>query len=80
MVITFFFVSISIIHYDRPAKALEAIKERKARLDLALTDVYMPLFYSQKPRLKHMNNNMSKRHEQLCLQDKAQHTFSTHHL
>ena len=80
MVITFFFVPISVIHYDRPAEALEAIKERKARLDLALTDVYMPLFYSQKPRLKHMNNNMSKRHEQLCLQDKAQHTFSTHHL
>ena len=80
MVMTFFFVSISIIHYDRPTEALEAIQERKARLDLVLTDVYKPLFYSKKPRLKHINNNMTKRHEQLRLQDKAQHTFSTHHL
>ena len=44
MVMTFFFVSISIIHYDRPTEALEAIQERKARLDLVLTDVYKPLF------------------------------------
>ena len=42
MVMTFFFVSLSVIHYDKPTEALEAIQERKARLDLVLTDVYMP--------------------------------------
>jgi YesN/AraC family two-component response regulator len=42
MVMTFFFVSLLVLHYEKATEALEAIQERKARLDLVLTDFYMP--------------------------------------